>query len=57
MKTSIDVCRQTSRFYAQAKAVLRNFCYCSDDVKCMYFVHFALICIVTLYGLTLLHLA
>ena len=28
MKTSIDVCRQTSRFYAQANTLLRNFCYC-----------------------------
>ena len=32
MKTSIDICRQTSKFYAQA-----NFRYCSDDVKCMMF--------------------
>ena len=32
MKTSIDVCRQTSKFYAQANTLLRNFRYCSDDV-------------------------
>ena len=57
MKTSIDVCRQTSRFYAQANTLLRNFRYCSDDVKCMLFVHFVLICIVPHYGLTLHHLA
>ena len=37
MKTSIDVCRQTSKFYAQANTILRNFRYCSDDVKCMLF--------------------
>ena len=35
MKTSIYVCRQTSRFYVQANTLLRNFRYCSDDVKCM----------------------
>ena len=35
IKTSIDACRQTSRFYAQANTLLRNFRYCSDDVKCM----------------------
>ena len=40
MKTSIDVCRQTSKFYAQANTLLRNFCYCSDDVKCMLFRSF-----------------
>ena len=37
MKTSIDVCRQTSKFYAQDNTLLRNFRYCSDDVKCMLF--------------------
>ena len=37
MKTSIDVCRQTSKFYSQANILLRNFRYCSDDVKCMLF--------------------
>ena len=40
MKTSIDVCRQTSKFYAQANTLLRNFCYCSDDVKYMLFRSF-----------------
>ena len=40
MKTSIDVCCQTSRFYAQANTLLRNFRYCSDDVKCMLFRSF-----------------
>ena len=39
-KTSIDVCRQTSKFYAQANTLLRNFRYCSDDVKCMLFCSF-----------------
>ena len=37
MQTSIDVCRQTSKFYAQANTLLRNFRYCSDVVKCMLF--------------------
>ena len=42
MKTSIDVhvCLQTSKFYAQANTLLRNFRYCSDDVKCMLFRSF-----------------
>ena len=40
MKTSIDVCRQTSKFYAQANTLLRNFRYCSDDVKCIQFCSF-----------------
>ena len=40
MKTSIDVCSQTSKFYAQANTLLRNFRYCSDDVKCMLFRSF-----------------
>ena len=40
MKTSIAVCRQTSKFYAQANTLLRNFRYCSDDVKCMLFHSF-----------------
>ena len=40
MKTSIDVCRQTSKFYAQANTLLRNFRFCSDDVKCMLFRSF-----------------
>ena len=40
IKTSIDVCRLTSKFYAQANSLLRNFRYCSDDVKCMLFRSF-----------------
>ena len=40
IKTSIDVCCQTSKFYAQANTLLRNFRYCSDDVKCMLFRSF-----------------
>ena len=35
--TSIDVSRQTRKFYAQANMLLRNFRYCSVDVKCMLF--------------------
>ena len=33
LKTSIDVSRQTLKFYAQANMLLRNFRYCSVDVK------------------------
>ena len=40
MKTSIDVRRQTSKFYAQANNLLRNFRYCSDNRKCMLFRSF-----------------
>ena len=41
MKTSVDVCRQTSQFYAQANILLYHyFYYCSDDVKCMMFRSF-----------------
>ena len=42
MKISIahDVCRQTSKFYAHANTLLRNFRYCADDVKCMLFCSF-----------------
>ena len=40
MKTSFDVCRQTSKFYAQANTLLRNFRYCSDDVECIQFCSF-----------------
>ena len=40
MKTFIDVCRQTSKFYAQANTLLSNLRYCSDDVKCMLFRSF-----------------
>ena len=34
MKTTIDVTRQTKKFYMQANLLLRNFRHCSDDVKC-----------------------
>ena len=37
MKTSIDVSRQTRKFYAQANMLLRNFRYCGREVKCMLF--------------------
>ena len=37
LKTSVDVSRQSRKFYAQANMLLRNFRYCSDDVKCMLF--------------------
>ena len=58
MKPSIDVCRQTNRFYAQANTLLRNFYYCSDDVKCVLFRSFCTnMYIVPHYGLTLHHLA
>ena len=37
MKTTFDVARQTRKFYMQANLLLRNFRYCSDDVKCTLF--------------------
>ena len=37
LKMSIDVSRQTRKFYAQANMLLRNFRYRSVDVKCMLF--------------------
>ena len=37
LKTSIDVSRQTRKFYAQANMLLRNFRYCSVNAKCMLF--------------------
>ena len=40
MKTSIDVSRQTRKFYAQANMLLRNFWYCSNEVKCSLFKSF-----------------
>ena len=40
MKTSIDVSSQTSQFYAQANMLLRNFPYCSNEVKCSLFKSF-----------------
>ena len=35
LKPSYDVVRQTRKFYAQANMLLRNFRYCTNDVKCM----------------------
>ena len=40
MKTSSDVVRQTRKFYAQANMLLRNFRYCTNDVKCTLFKSF-----------------
>ena len=40
IKISIDVCPQRSKFYAQANTLLRNFRYCSNNVKCMLFRSF-----------------
>ena len=37
MKTIIDVARQTRKFYLQANLLLRNFRYCSDQIKCALF--------------------
>ena len=37
LKARIKVSRQTRKFYAQANMLLRNFRYCSVDVKCMLF--------------------
>ena len=37
MKTSSDVVRQTRKFYAQTNMLLRNFRYCTNDVKCTLF--------------------
>ena len=37
MKSSIDVSRQTRKFYAQANMLLRNFRYGSNEVQCSLF--------------------
>ena len=37
MKTTLDVARQTRKFYLQANLRLRNFRHCSDQVKCVLF--------------------
>ena len=55
MKTSIDVSRQTRKIYAQANMLLRNFRYCSNEVKCILFKSFVPICIVVPSSL-ILHL-
>ena len=39
-KTSIDVSRPTRRHYTQANMLLRNFRYCSNEVKCSLFKTF-----------------
>ena len=36
-KTTIDVERQTRNFYARANLLIRNFRYCTDNVKCYLF--------------------
>ena len=47
MKTSSDVVHQTRTFYAQANMLLRNFRYCTNDVKKVCFSsHIVLICTV-----------
>ena len=40
MKTSIDVSCQTRKFYALANMLLRNFRYCSNEVKYSLFKSF-----------------
>ena len=37
MKTTIDVGRQTRKFYLHANLLKRNFRHCSDQVKCVLF--------------------
>ena len=37
MKTPIDISRHTRKFYVQANMLLRNFRYCSNEVKCSLF--------------------
>ena len=36
-KTTVDVQRQTPNFYARANLLIRNFRYCTDNVKCYLF--------------------
>ena len=57
MKTTIDVARQTRKFYLQANLLLRNFRHCSDDVKSALFRHTLLISIVVSCGLIRRNLA
>ena len=40
MNTSIDVSCQTRKFYVQTNMLLRNFRYCSNEVKCSLFKSF-----------------
>ena len=37
LKTAIDVKRQTRNFYSRANLLIRNFRYCTDNVKCYLF--------------------
>ncbi len=37
LKTTIDVARQMRKFYMQANLLLRNFRYCTEQVKCRLF--------------------
>ena len=37
METTIDVARQTRKFYLQANLFLQSFRQCSDDLKCALF--------------------
>ena len=37
IKTTIDVNRQTRKFYMQANLLMRNFRHCSDDMQCSLF--------------------
>ena len=43
MKTSSDVVHQTRKFYAQTNMLLRNFRYCTNNVKCTLFQSFCAI--------------
>ena len=40
MKTSSDVVHQRRKLYAQTNMLLRNFHYCTNDVKCKLFQSF-----------------
>ena len=37
LKTTIDVKRQTRNFYSRTNLLIRNFTYCTDNVKCYLF--------------------
>ena len=50
LKTSVDVSRQTRKFYAQANMTLRNIMYCSVDVNACCLDHIELTCTTVLYG-------
>ena len=42
MKTTSDAIRQSRNFYSQANILLRNFRYCTNDVKFMLFKSFCI---------------